>query len=220
MLFFHGDWRWHCSPRRRQGTGYRCCSRDKSMKLFIRYWEMDFPVSQSKRTVLSSVSHLKSIGGSGETVERNWSRSFAQKPSISRRGRLLYFFSNSTGYFNFAWRIIFHNFRSTAVERSYLLRKNVSINPSFIFHDGLRNLFPAISASSCRWQELSTSNKYREKPNTTSERFYSKRFSPSVLQSISVREFIIRVAYFPSVLVLRDETFFVSQISLCRIFPL
>lgn len=166
---------------RRQGTGYRCCSRDKSMKFFIRYREMDFPVSQSKRTALSSVLRLKFIGGSGETVERNWSRSFAQMPSISRRGRLMYFFSNSTGYFNFTWRIIFHNFPSIAVERSYLLRKNISMNPSFISCDGLRNLFPAISASSCRWQELFTSNKYREKPNTTSERFYSKRSSLSVL---------------------------------------
>lgn len=178
LLFFHGDWRWHCSPRRKQGTGYRCCSRDKSMKLFIRYREMDFSVSESKRTALSSVLHLKSIGGSGETVERDWSRSLTQKPSISLEGgRLMYFFSNSTGYFNFTWRIIFHNSRSTAVEWSYLLRKNISMNPSFISRDGLCNLFPVISASSCRWQELSTSNKYREKPNTTSERFYSKRFS-------------------------------------------
>lgn len=41
------------------------------MKLFIRYQEMDFSVSESKRTALSSVLHLKSIGGSDETVERN-----------------------------------------------------------------------------------------------------------------------------------------------------
>lgn len=182
---------------------------------------MDFSVSESKRTALSSVLHLKSIGGSDETVERNWSRSLTQKPPTSRRGRLTYFFSNFTVYFNFTWRIILHNSHSTAVERSYLLRKNVSMNPSFISRDGLRNLFPAISASSCRWQELSTSNKYREKPKTTSERFYSKRFSPSVLikylsKGIYRTSCLFSIGTRPS----RWNIFRFSNISLSNLSPL